>query len=339
MAHLRHVLAISLFLAAPAAAQTRRALTEGLPASSNALYTDTTAVRVGVGTSSPGTTLDVQGSAQFGANVLKSTFNATPGATTYAVNLASGVKLANGCVSYSDGSLQCTASSGGGGNTSGFERNASGVVSLQTASDNVMLQGNSSMTIAGSSFSVQGGSFVVRGNQLAIGSNPVSNMPFTVGVNLMHISTGGIVSRPMQPFAKVCSSGVVNVANIVGSTLSWGTTIDNIGGMVDTDVTKLCARVEGRYTGLCNVQYSGPVGGSIPMAITVNGLFYNGGVTSCWNGSGNVAAGECHATATLIMKPGDCMQCWATQETGSPMNVSPGCAAQGGASSFSLMMH
>lgn len=115
MVRLQHVLAISLLLAASAAAQTSRAIHEGKPASSNAVYVDTTAVRVGVGTSSPGTTIDVQGSAQFGSNVLKSTFNATPGATTYAVNLASGVKLANGCVSYADGTLQCTASSGGGG--------------------------------------------------------------------------------------------------------------------------------------------------------------------------------------------------------------------------------
>ncbi|MBI5200280.1 MAG: hypothetical protein HY925_01725, partial [Elusimicrobia bacterium] len=51
---------------------------------------------VGILTTSPATTLDIQGSAQVGSGVLKSTFTAAPGAGTYALNLSSGVKVYNG---------------------------------------------------------------------------------------------------------------------------------------------------------------------------------------------------------------------------------------------------
>jgi len=71
---------------------------------------------VGLGTTVPATKLDIVGDAQFGLGVLKSTFSATPDATTYALSLSSGVKLANGGgIEFEDGTHQYTASSGGGG--------------------------------------------------------------------------------------------------------------------------------------------------------------------------------------------------------------------------------
>ena len=71
---------------------------------------------VGINATVPAVKLDVAGDAQFGSGVLKSTFSATPDATTYALSLSSGVKLANGGgIEFEDGTHQYTASSGGGG--------------------------------------------------------------------------------------------------------------------------------------------------------------------------------------------------------------------------------
>jgi hypothetical protein len=58
---------------------------------------------VGIGTKTPATVLDVAGSAQFGAGVLKSTFSATPGASSYALYLSSGLKVAAGGIRWADG--------------------------------------------------------------------------------------------------------------------------------------------------------------------------------------------------------------------------------------------
>ncbi|PIP83057.1 MAG: hypothetical protein COR54_11595, partial [Elusimicrobia bacterium CG22_combo_CG10-13_8_21_14_all_63_91] len=69
---------------------------------------------VGINATVPAAKLDVAGDAQFGSGVLKSTFSATPDATTYALSLSSGVKLANGGgIEFEDGTHQYTASSGG----------------------------------------------------------------------------------------------------------------------------------------------------------------------------------------------------------------------------------
>jgi hypothetical protein len=51
--------------------------------------------RVGIATTTPQTTLDVSGSAQFGNGALKSTFTATPGGATYALRLSSGLVVGN----------------------------------------------------------------------------------------------------------------------------------------------------------------------------------------------------------------------------------------------------
>ncbi|MEI7529159.1 MAG: hypothetical protein WCK76_09455, partial [Elusimicrobiota bacterium] len=71
---------------------------------------------VGIGTTAPAAKLDVAGSAQFGAGVLKSTFSATPDGTTYALYLSTGLNLAAGGVRWADGTISTTAGSGGGDN-------------------------------------------------------------------------------------------------------------------------------------------------------------------------------------------------------------------------------
>lgn len=71
---------------------------------------------VGVRVLSPVTTLDVGGSAQFGSGVLKSTFSATPGASTYALALSSGLSLSGGSgvgIVWADGTRSTTAAGAG----------------------------------------------------------------------------------------------------------------------------------------------------------------------------------------------------------------------------------
>lgn len=79
---------------------------------------------VGIGNISPATPLDVNGSAQFGSSASKSTFTATPGGSTYALQLSSGITISGGgpinltsggFVRFADGSISTTAVSGGGG--------------------------------------------------------------------------------------------------------------------------------------------------------------------------------------------------------------------------------
>ena len=69
---------------------------------------------VGIGTTSPATLLDVDGDAQFGSGPAKSTFTATPGGATYALQLSSGISLAAGGIKWADGSISTTAGGAGG---------------------------------------------------------------------------------------------------------------------------------------------------------------------------------------------------------------------------------
>lgn len=84
--------------------------------------------KVGAGTANPATNLDVEGNAQFGSGTSKSTFTATPGSATYALQLSSGITIANGgpvdlttggFIRFADGSISTTAAVGGGGGGSG----------------------------------------------------------------------------------------------------------------------------------------------------------------------------------------------------------------------------
>ena len=85
--------------------------------------------RVGIGLTTPAVLLDVGGAAQFGSGVLKSTFSATPDASTYALALASGVSISTGGVRFADGTIQYTLAS-----------------SSLTPSGNNVLTGNNAIT-------------------------------------------------------------------------------------------------------------------------------------------------------------------------------------------------
>lgn len=93
--------------------------------------------KAGFGTSNPATNLEVEGDAQFGSGVAKSTFTASPGAATYALRLSSGITIANGgpinltnggFIQFADGSISTTATSGAGPSTFvGWQQIASSV--------------------------------------------------------------------------------------------------------------------------------------------------------------------------------------------------------------------
>lgn len=80
--------------------------------------------RVGIGTAAPQLPLDVNGAAQFGTSVTKSTFTATPGGATYALQLSSGISLAGGgpvnltsggYIRFADGTIMTSTAGFGGG--------------------------------------------------------------------------------------------------------------------------------------------------------------------------------------------------------------------------------
>lgn len=75
-------------------AHANRAVMEVLAASNNTIYIATTNARVGISTTSPVTTLDVAGNAQFGTGATKSTFSVSG-----ALTLASGATLSASIVS------------------------------------------------------------------------------------------------------------------------------------------------------------------------------------------------------------------------------------------------
>lgn len=132
---------------------------------------------LGVGTTNPATLLDVQGNAQFGSGATKSTFTATPGGATFALQLSSGAKLAGGgalelttggYIRFADGSSQASAV-GGGWTDDGT------VIRLTDSGDNVVIQ--STLTVNGNAFSVGGSTFVVVGSSVGIGTtNPAARL-------------------------------------------------------------------------------------------------------------------------------------------------------------------
>lgn len=73
------------------------------------------ALNVGTQQTNQSTILNVEGSAQFGAGVNKSTFTLNPGGTSFALNLSTGLALATGCIQFPSGAKQCNAAGNGSG--------------------------------------------------------------------------------------------------------------------------------------------------------------------------------------------------------------------------------
>jgi len=71
--------------------------------------------KVGIATNVPSTSLDVNGSAQFGSGAVKSTFTASPGNANFALELSSGIRFGAGGIRWADGTISTTAAAGGGG--------------------------------------------------------------------------------------------------------------------------------------------------------------------------------------------------------------------------------
>lgn len=95
---------------------------------------------VGIGTKNPAATLDVNGAAQFGSGATKSTFTANVGGGTYALQLSSGLTLANG------GPVNLT--------TGGFIRFPDGTISATAAPESGLWQQIASSVTLGGSTSV-----------------------------------------------------------------------------------------------------------------------------------------------------------------------------------------
>lgn len=128
MAYLRRLLISLLLVPGMVHAGAVRMVAEGKPSGNYAIAVDTVNTRVGIATGTPQATLDVLGNAQFGSGVNKSTFTASPGNGTYALQLSSGITLAagpinlsaGGFIRYADGTVSTTAVTSGGGGGSGI---------------------------------------------------------------------------------------------------------------------------------------------------------------------------------------------------------------------------
>lgn len=201
--------------------------------------------KVGILTASPATVLDVAGDAQIGSAALKSTFTATPGAGTYALNLASGTKLFNGgpleltsggYVKWPDGTTSTTAATAGGGGASGVQLSTASVsisaspsppnnynVCIATAS----LTGHNRplrITATGSlqnncnTTAIMGWGFLVNGSFISgFGSSSTGWTMNTYGATYPHLFNTSVIIPPQ-------GTGTINVCIAFYSSLSGSCT-------------------------------------------------------------------------------------------------------------------
>lgn len=250
---------------------------------------------VGVRTAAPATSLDVAGSAQFGAGVLKSTFAATPGASTYALALASGAKLANGgtleltsggYIKWADGSTSTSASAGGGGNAllsatqtwSGGNTFASGIVMNNKSS--FTLQAGSTMTAGPASYSTAlsvVGRIVGQENLVAVSTgNGLASVTFT--------GFSGSTAPP-SGYYKVMCTGVKHAAG----NIYWQAN----GDTASSYYYYLCG---GNISNFCSTEYSWS---------SANQGRLSGGVENINDGSGFRFEATFHTqkTNSIVMAP------------------------------------
>lgn len=147
-----------------------------------------TAGRVGLSTAAPQAALDVAGSAVFGPLGNKSTFTATPGNTTFALHVASGVSIstgplylnAGGYIRFPDGTTQVTAGAGGS-----FVAKAG-----DTMTGALTMSGAGANVVSGSSITTTGGLFA---NTLTL----TTPLPVTSGGTAL-TSAGGTANRVLR---------------------------------------------------------------------------------------------------------------------------------------------
>lgn len=140
----------------------------------------------------------VRQAAQFGAGVLQSTFSATPSASVYALVLSSGLQLADGIITFKDGTKQYTAAGNGSGDVvAANNNNFTGKNSFTNASTFTgTAYFGSSTTLKGSLFGPQ----IVQAWAVFYGTGSY-NIVDGVGVtSITHVTTGDYRVNFSTPF-------------------------------------------------------------------------------------------------------------------------------------------
>ncbi len=180
------------------------------------LFISSTDGNVGLGTTRPGSTLDVSGSAQFGSGARKSTFTATPGGAIYALYLSTGLSITNGYlklppgggIQFGDNSISTTANSGGGsGNVTASGDNA--FTGKNTHAGEEILLSGSTLTAtlgtycAGIQCLVGHSSGTADSFSFAISSGAAQTYSLDVSVHF----TSGTTSNPGQIYCNINNDG------------------------------------------------------------------------------------------------------------------------------------
>lgn len=250
---------------------------------------------VGIRTATPGTSLDVSGSAQFGSGVLKSTFAATPSASTYALALASGAKLSNGgpleltsggYVKWADGTASTSANKipAGVGTLMGDQtwtgaNTFSSGIAIVNSSSFTLLAGSTMTTgpTAYSSTLAVTGRIVGQENLVAVGKgNGLSSMYF-------YGFSGSTI--PPAGYYKVMCTGVKHTAG----NIYWQAN----GDTSSTYYYYLCG---GNISNFCSTEYSWS---------SANQARLSGGVENINDGSGFRFEATFHTekTSSIVMAP------------------------------------
>jgi hypothetical protein len=219
----------------------------GLAGGTTEFFINGTNNNVGVGTIAPATLFDVNGSAQFGSGVAKSTFTAAPGGASYALQLSSGVTIASGgplilnaggFIQFPDGTTQTTSPSGA---TGGWTQ--AGAVSY--TGNNVVVE--STLTVQGTAFSVGGSNLVVSGADVGVGTTAPQTLldvngaaQFGLGVNKSTFSAAGGLTFAAG-YSPVNAQDAVTLAYAQAALTTVGLSTSAIAASTTTLQTELVA--------------------------------------------------------------------------------------------------
>lgn len=201
--------------------------------------------RTGVGTAAPATTLDVNGSVQFGSGALKSTFTATAGGSTYALQLSSGVTIANGgpinlsagaYIKFNDGTtMTSTASLSGGGGSGGVAVATRAIGEFSFSNTTADCYSGSELTL-----NMNGGRvlFGFEGDALNITGGSYTQLGVKINGSLVdgQTSTGLIMTQMNQANYRTPAS----FTHLTGDTYTGSTTIC-LAKLVSSSLGYVCA--------------------------------------------------------------------------------------------------